>query len=298
MQGASLFKRFVDNEPLGLAVALGLALLPIANWLGVVLALVIVLRHGGLISTLAYVLVSVAAYFTLTGYSLSLLANEWAAVVVIYLPLGVMAWVLRSVRSLSLAMAGGFLVFMILILLTRLFEGPPSLDAWVAFFNCRMKASGMTEAQLMDFLPGQDFKEAIRALMVGWPLSIGLLQVSLLMLARWIQARAYNPGGFQRDFHAIKQPKAVALVSAILLLAMTFAPASMVTVIQLGILALVLMGISGLGFVHAFLNGKRYSVPCLVLVYGLMALSTWLALMLLAMIGVFRSIGNSLSRKA
>lgn len=289
MPSDSLFKRFVDHEPLGIALALGLALLPIVNWVAVVLALLIVLRHGGWKGTLAYLMVSVFAYFTLTGYSLEILGKEWFAVWVIYLPLGVMAWVLRLSRSLSHSLAGGFMVFGGLILLARLFQGPPSLDEWLAFFDCRMKASGMTQAQLMEFLPGQNYQEAIRGLMIGWPLSVSLLQVGLLVMARWLQARAYNPGGFQAEFHALKQSRSVALVCSVLLLAMTFATVNWITLIQLGILAQVLMGISGLGYVHALVLGKRYGVPALGLVYVSLVMNTWLGLMFLSLVGIYRS---------
>jgi hypothetical protein len=293
MQGSSLAKRLADNWPLGLAVAVGLAFIPLANWLGVILALLLMLRQGGLWVSLGYALVSVIAYFTLTNHSLSLLAQEWEAIVMIFAPLGVMAWLLRGFRSLSLALAGGTILLMVLIVLVRLFQGPPSIDEWVTFFDCRMKASGLTEAQMSEFLPtGQGLKDAIQAFMIGWPLMISLLQMGLLFLTRWIQARAYYPGGFQRDFHSLKQPQSLALGAAGLLLIVTFAPDNMVTLLHLGILALVLMGITGLGTLHGYLAEKRRSKWWFVFVYGLMILNIWGALMACAILAVLDSCFN------
>jgi hypothetical protein len=293
MQGPSLAKRLADNWPVGLAVAAGLALLPLVNWLGVILALLLVLRQEGLLVSLGYVLVCVLAYFTLSSHSLSLVAQEWGAIVIIFAPLWIMAWLLRSVRSLSLALAGGMLVFMGLILLMRLFQGPPSIDQWMTFFDCRMKAAGLTQAQMNEFLPtGQGFKDAVQAFMIGWPLMISFLQMGLLFLARWIQARAYYPGGFARDFHSLKQPQSLALGAAGLLLIVAFAPDNMVTLLHLGILALVLMGITGLGTVHGYLGEKRRSKGWFVLVYGLMILNIWGALLALAALAVFDSCFN------
>jgi hypothetical protein len=293
MQGSSLAKRLADNWPLGLAVAVGLAFIPLANWLGVILALLIMLRQGGLWVSLGYALVSVVAYFTLTNHSLSLLAQEWGAVIMLFAPLGVMAWLLRAFRSLSLALAGGTLIFMALILLMRLFQGPPSIEEWVAFFDCRMKASGLTPAQLSEFLPtGQGLTDVIQAFMIGWPLIINLLQMGLLFLARWLQARIYYPGGFQRDFHGLKQPQSLALGASGLLLITVFAPDNMVTLLHLGILALVLMGITGLGTVHGYLSEKRRSKGWLVFLYGLMILNVWGTLMALAVLAVLDSCFN------
>lgn len=296
MQGNSLAKRWVDNWPLGLAVAAGLACLPLVNWLGVILAVLIMLRHGGLWASLGYVVVSILAYFTLSGYSFSLVAQEWGAVLMTFGPLWAMAWVLRNVRSMSYALAGGVLVFMAMLLLMRLFQGPPSVDEWVTFFDCRLKAAGMSQEQMMEFVPGHDFRGAIQAFMIGWPLSLSLLQIGLLFAARWLQARCYYPGGFQADFHNLKQPRNLALGCAGLLLMAVFAPDNMVTLLHMGILAMVLMGVTGLGQVHGYIAEKHRSGWWLVLVYFLLALNTWGTLIALAIIGILRSTGISLYR--
>ncbi len=298
MQGSSLAKRLADNWHQGLAVALGLAFIPILNWLGVILAVLLVLRQGGLWVSLGFALVSCAAYFTLTSYSFTLMAQEWGAVIMLFLPLWAMASGLRELRSLGMALAAGTLSFMVLILLMRLIEGPPSIDQWVAFFDCRMQASGMTEAQMAQFLPsGEGLKDAIHAFMLTWPLIMSLLQIGLLFVARWIQARLYYPGGFQRDFHSLKQPQTLSLAAAGLLSIAMFAPETMVTLFHLAILALVLMGVTGLGVLHGYLAEKRRSTWWLVLVYGLMFLNIWGTLMALAVLSVLDSCFNLNLRK-
>lgn len=298
MQGPSLLRRLADNWPLGLAIAFGLALIPVLNWLGVILAVVLLLRQGGVWVSVGYVLVSLAAYFTLTSYSLELMAQEWGSVVVLFAPLGVMAVSLRVLRSLSWALVAGTASFMGLILLMRLIKGPPTIEQWVAFFDCRMKAAGLTEAQMAQFLPsGEGLKEAIWAFMLTWPLLINLLQLGLLFVARWMQARLYYPGGFQRDFHSLKQSQSIALGAAGLISIAVFAPESMVTLFHLSTLALVLMGITGLGTVHGYLAIKKWSSWWLVAVYGLMFLNIWGSLMALAALAILDSCFNLNLRK-
>lgn len=289
MQDTPLAKRLVDNWPVGVAIALVLGLLPLVNWLGVALAVLLMLRHGGILPSIGYVLIALASYFALAGYSFNLLGQEWPGILVTYAPLWVMAWLLRGVRSLSLALAGGAFSLMALIGLMWLVKGPPNLEAWMNYFQCRMEATGLTQAQLTQMLPGMSLSEVVRSFMLGWSLSLSLIQVGVLLFARWIQARYYYPGGFRLDFHALRQPKSVAVICGALLLATTFAPESMVTLVNLGMVALVLMGITGLGFVHAYVSQKGYSVWWLVFLYLFLVMSTWAGLMLLAMVALLDS---------
>lgn len=292
MQAASLTKRLVDQWPLGLAVATGLALTPVVNWLGVILGLVVMLRHGGPKVGLGFVLVLGAAYLSLSHYSLELLEQEWMAALMCFAPLWVMAWVLRGTRSLSFALVGGFVLMMGLIVLLRLIFGPATLDEWVHYFDCRVQAAGMTQAQLMQLAPGVDFREMVRAFMIGWPLSLSLMQLGLLFSARWIQARLYYPGGFRADFYSLKMPRSLALGSAGLIVSAIFAPESMLTLWHLAILALVLMAVTGLGQIHAYLSASKRSVWWLVALYGLLFLNIWTGLFLLALYGTVMSTRN------
>lgn len=290
-RGAPLVERLVARWPVGMAVALGLAFIPVLNWLGLALAVLLVLRHGGGILSLGYALVAVASYFTIIGYNVNLVLSGWHTILAMYLPLLAMAWFLRASRSLSFAIMGGILVFMGLILVLWLINGPPDLNAWMAYFNCRLEAAGLTQSQLVEMVPGKGvtFEEMVKGFMLTWPLSTGLLQMGILFVARWQQARIYNPGGFARDFHGLKLPKTMAFFLAGLILVTMFAPDNMVTLLNIGMLAVLLMGVTGLGFVHGYLADKHRSRWWLVLVYLLMLFNLWVALLLLATLALLDS---------
>lgn len=117
-----------------------------------------------------------------------------------------------------------------------------------------------------------------------------LLQLSCLaalMLARWWQAILFNPGGFQREFHALRLHPAVA---SGLLLAMLMAPAGGSDLLMLAPLCSVPLLVAGLALVHGMLGLKRIAAFWVVGVYVSLVLFIQLMYPLLVLLAVVDSV--------
>lgn len=282
-------KRLVDNWPIAFVVAAVLALAPVINWLGIALAVLLVLRHGSVLITAAYFIVGFLAYYAFGGYSFALIGKDISGVLVMFVPLWVMAVLLRQWRSLSIALVAGTFTMMFFVLSFDLMNGTSTFDEWLAFFDYRVEASGVSQADVLAATSGQSFEQAARMIMLGWPFALMTMEMGVLLLARWGQARLYYPGGFQRDFHALRLPKWVALVMGALLLATSFATIDMVLLVHVGLLAMALLAIAGLGFIHWYVAFKRYNLLWLVGVYGLIIGTSMAVLPLLAVVALLDS---------
>ncbi len=285
-----MIKRLLEQQPLlGILLATGLALLPLLNWVGMLIIVLMVLRCPGWLPSVGFVLVSLASYLGFSGYSIEFAWTDWLGVVAMFLPLWVMAWSLRTTRALSFALELGFAALVLCLLLQVLIFGQPNVQTWVDFFRCRLAAVGLSETDLVPMLSGQSFEQAVRGMMLGWPFAFFSLQIGLLMLARWWQAKLYYPGGFQTEFHQMRLHKPVALGMAFILLVLSVIGIQQPVLIQFATVGLLLLLVPGLGFVHWYLKFKAFSRWWLLLVYGILFVSSFAALPALAMIAVVDS---------
>ncbi|MCH7817034.1 MAG: hypothetical protein IIC60_10750, partial [Proteobacteria bacterium] len=103
----------------------------------------------------------------------------------------------------------------------------------------------------------------------------------LLMLARWMQAALYNPGGFQKEFHGLRIELKVALLLLGLMLLANFGvlvPSAWVLY-----LAVPLM-FSGLALIHAVVAKKKLSTMWLTALYVLLLPFVMQLIVLLALV--------------
>jgi len=95
------------------------------------------------------------------------------------------------------------------------------------------------------------------------------LAILLLMLARWMQASLFNPGGFQQEFHALRIEQKVALILLGLMLLASF----QVLIPQTWMLYLILpLLFSGMALIHAFAAKKKLSSLWLAALYAVLML--------------------------
>lgn len=95
------------------------------------------------------------------------------------------------------------------------------------------------------------------------------LAVMLLMLARWMQATLYNPGGFQQEFHQLRIKQKIALSLMVVMLLANFG----VVVPSTWVLYLILpMLFSGVALIHAVVAQKKLSSMWLVVFYAVIML--------------------------
>ncbi len=284
-----LGKRLLEQWPLAVLMAMFLAMMPLLNWLGIVLIVLLVLRRGTWFSVVAYVLVAVTCYWAFSGYNFVLLQQDLAGFLAMFLPLLLMVLALRTMRALNLSLALGFACLVVIILLQTLVHGQPSLQAWIEVFNCRLQLMGMTQEQLLAMTAAQNFEQAIRGLMLGWPFAFMLMQVGILFMARWWQAALYNRGGFQAEFHQLRLHKPLALVLAFVLILLGVIGTQSPVIVQLAGVGLLLLAIPGLAFVHWYVKFKQLSRVWLLAVYALLLISSFAAMPLLAMIAMLDS---------
>ncbi len=95
------------------------------------------------------------------------------------------------------------------------------------------------------------------------------LSLVLLMLARWMQAALYNPGGFKQEFHALRVEQKVGLILIAAMLLASFG----VLLPEAWVLYLVIpLLFSGIALVHAVVAIKNLSRMWLVAFYVLLML--------------------------
>ena len=95
------------------------------------------------------------------------------------------------------------------------------------------------------------------------------LSIVLLMLARWMQAVLYNPGGFKQEFHSLRIEQKVALALIVIMLLSSFG----IVVPEAWVLYFVLpLLFSGIALTHAVVAKKKLSSMWLVTFYILLML--------------------------
>ena len=115
------------------------------------------------------------------------------------------------------------------------------------------------QARLLELLP---------PLLTGLMAAVAqLLAIAALILARYWQAALYNPGGFGREFQAIRFPAAV---SALLVMGMLLAPRLSVEAGAIMPLCAVPLGIAGLAVAHGLVARYRLGrFPLIALYIGM-----------------------------
>jgi len=119
------------------------------------------------------------------------------------------------------------------------------------------------------------------------------LSIVLLMLARWMQAVLYNPGGFKQEFHSLRIEQKVALALIVIMLLSSFG----IVVPEAWVLYFVLpLLFSGIALTHAVVAKKKLSSMWLVTFYILLMLPVVVQiLVLLALIDSWYDFRSRLS---
>jgi hypothetical protein len=95
------------------------------------------------------------------------------------------------------------------------------------------------------------------------------LGIVLTMLARWMQAKLYNPGGFQKEFHQLRMEHRIAL----LLLGFIILASFEILIPQAWVLFFTLpLVFSGISLAHAVCEKRRLPSLALVMFYVLLLL--------------------------
>lgn len=190
-----------------------------------------------------------------------------AFLLALWLPLLVTAWSLRRTGNLarSLLLAGLFGVMVVF----GFHAGVDDPAGWWRNLLYRMVEQTTPEQQEV-LRPVLDDIAGLMTGMVGAAVALGV--ALSLLLARWWQAVLYNPGGFRREFHALRLGR-VATGGTVLLLALSWLQTPGLAIFaDLLPLALMLHLLQGLALVHSLVARSGANVGWLVATYVLLLL--------------------------
>lgn len=222
-----------------------IGLVPLINFLSPVVVGLVLLRKG--VQEAALVLVWAILPIGAWAYAGDIYP------LILLIGVGGLAWLLRETESWEFTLLAAIAVGVSVEIYWRM--QPELLGFIIAQIEEFSSTSTVTGVQL------EDFEELIPSY---FGVVYMLIAIALLMLARWMQATLYNPGGFQKEFHGIRIELKVALPLAGLMLLANFGvllPSSSVLY-----LAVPLM-ISGLALIHAIVEKKKLSSMWLTVFY-------------------------------
>jgi hypothetical protein len=189
---------------------------------------------------------------------------------VMWLPVWALGLVLRSTRSLALALQIGLLVAAGLVLGQYLLGDP------VAFWSQLLGEllARQADPAVMGEAERQQLVDAMAPWMVGGVAASWFLQQAIvLFLARYWQAALYNPGGFRSEFHALRLGRGVLLAMPLLLVAAwaqgekaSFS-AQLVLVLEAALL------LQGVALVHGLVGRLRAGIGWLIGFFSLLVVA-------------------------
>lgn len=177
-----------------------------------------------------------------------------------------LAWVLRRWVSLPLTLQVAAVAGCVGVAVMFAAMGDPAAfwrqatDAWLsAAAESGQGLSGAEREQLLERLPFDVLTGSVAA-------NVMLLTLGSLFLARSAQARLTNPGGFRREFHALRLGLSFLMASAGLLLVSVVSQA----MLPLNMMAVLLAAwlLQGLAVVHHAVTALGAGTAWLVLTYG------------------------------
>jgi hypothetical protein len=185
---------------------------------------------------------------------------------VLWLPVGLLGLLLHNTRSLGLTTQAGMGFGLLIILVQYISMGTPA-----AFWREYLEpmAQGFIKAGLLDQAQSVQLLDQLSGMMCGMVAVGGLLQLLLsLYVARWWQAKLYNPGGFATEYQQLRLHWLVAAVGGVALLAGLLPESALPPLFGcLGSIFLGLLFLQGIAVAHGVFNGMKSSQLWLVLTY-------------------------------
>jgi uncharacterized protein YybS (DUF2232 family) len=201
-----------------------------------------------------------------------LLSGSYAAGIIVIiefmLPIWVLAWVLRQTNSLGQTLQLAGLMAGIGLIVAHLMLGDmPSW--WMTLFNQSVRPM-LEQAGVEYSIEMIETMAQVMTMLLA--MFAVVLWFSVVIMGRWWQGELYYPGQFQKDFHELRLPRNVAIVTAVVALASMFFNDSSGGLLGdlFGLLTVVLM-FQGLAIAHNAVLKKDMSNGWLVGLYILLA---------------------------
>jgi len=203
-------------------------------------------------------------------------------VVVLWVPVWALALLLRASRSLDLTVDGAMLVGLLI-------AAAYSLQVTTAEWETLLApvGDGLRQSGVLDEEQGRAFTTALAQWMPGLLAAGFFVQLVLaLFIARWWQAKLYNPGGFRAEFHELRLHRVAAFL-ALPLLAVLFLEidGGWQLIRYLGPLLVVGYFFQGLSVAHGVVAKAKMHRSWLYGLYGLLLLAMGYTVVALAVVG-------------
>ncbi len=221
----------------------------------------------GAVATIGSGVLLIAVVVGFAGLSVKSIA---VLVLLGWIPSAIAAEVLRRFSSLPLAI--GTIALCSVVTVLGLFVLQTTLQGFWSTAIEGLRAVMATDADLSGFTaaggePVTD-QQLISLLQIGAGITVLVISCAGLFLGRSGQARLFNPGGFQAEFHALYFGKQAALLCLVLVLIGFVISGSLG--IGLATIALFPLLLQGLAVIHALVKERSLGVGWLVGLYGLL----------------------------
>lgn len=239
--------------------ALVCTIIPFMEWLAWSWLVLVQLRYGMRYSVPVLIAIS-AGVLIVIGLFNGLWEVAAVHIGLLVVPLWIFSWILHATVSLNFTIQAVAAIVFTLFLLAG-FIGAHDAAAVTEFFKCRL-----AQVMPLDSALEQSVDDFTQFFVIYWPAALFWSYLFSLFLGRWWQAALDNPGGFKREFHALRVNYFVGGCALVLILLSFWAPDNVVLVAA-SILAASLLTIAGLGFVHFVAQFKQWHVGVLIGIY-------------------------------
>lgn len=212
-----------------------------------------------------------------TGLLIEMLLHQGLTIAVtsllLWIPVWLVAVVLRETRSLAMAMLALSALAMAGILLAFVWFGDPS-QWWLERLQGLINSLAAQPELQIDTDSLMEFAEQVAPFMTG-SLAAGLSFAALtcLMLGRWWQSLMLKPGALRKEFYALRLNRMLSLLAvAIFALAALALGSISALALQWSLVVMVPFLFVGLAVVHATLANLKAGRIWLIVIYILMSL--------------------------
>lgn len=266
--------------------AMASLLVPPLSWISAAGIGLITLRRGpneGLFVLLgAGFLLSLVAFVTLNST-----APGIAFAIMVGLPTGLLALVLRNTTSLSLTLCTAGLMGILLIVGVHLL-GVDTQTWWRGFLDMAVKPALQQSTLFENSQQLELWLTATARIMTGLVAAAMVFSLIVsLLVARWWQAILYNPGGFRQEFHGLRIARSLAVPALVVLAAAVLTKGDIGQfATEIMAVLLVLYTIQGLALAHRTVARRGLHFAWLVAVYAALLLVSPYAIMVVAALGL------------
>ncbi len=258
----------------------------LAGLISTALFALVVLRKGGMegLKVLFFSELVMGVFGAmLTGNALLGLAYG----LLLWLPILPAALILREFSSLALAMESALALGVTIVIgFYSMVEDPAGY--WKGKLMDLLQALSANAPESIDPVKMTGAIDPFTHYMTGAIVAESVLSLVLaLLLARWLQAALYNPGGFRREFLNLRLHSVLVYAGLICILTGLIAGGGLIAELAWNVFGgfLVLFTINGVSILHAVLEGKRHWIVIMYMAWFFLPFIPWF-LPLIAMLGM------------